>query len=183
MVSKIKWEGRISDPFEIHQGTRQGGVTSTDDYLIYLHDGIERLVKSRKGFRIGSTNIVAPTCADDMIIMSTDETELQELLSLITDYANIHQYNIHPEKSHVIPFNIPSSSQIDAIKELKPWTINTRKIPVNSQSTHLGIDRTTKSASVTVEARLHTARSTLYALLGAGLHGLNGLPIATSVNI
>ena len=183
MVSKIKWQDRISDPFEIQQGTRQGGITSTDDYLIYLHDGIEQLVQSRKGVKIGSTNIIAPTCAIDMIIMSTDETELQELLTMITNYANSHQYNIHPEKSHVIPFNLPSSCQIEAIKELKPWTINNRNIPVNSQSTHLGIDRTTNSASVTVDARLQTARSTLYALLGAGLHGLNGLPIATSVNI
>ena len=101
-----------------------------------------------------------------MIIMSTDETELQELLSMITDYACSHQYNLHPEKSHVIPFNLPSSSQIEAIKELKPWTINTGNIPGNSQSTHLGIDHTTNSASVTVDARLQTARSTLYALLG-----------------
>ena len=118
-----------------------------------------------------------------MIILSTDERELQILLDKITQYANSHQYSLHPEKSHVIPFNCPSKSQVEALNETRPWHINAQPIPVNHISTHLGIDRTSMSANATVDARILTARGTLYALMGAGLHGMNGLPIATSTHL
>ena len=183
MTSKVKWDGKTSKEFKIEQGTRQGGLCSTDDYITYLHEGICKLVESPIGFHIGTTCIAAPTCADDIIIMTTDQVKLQTLLSIITEYANNLHYTIHPEKSHVIPFNLQSNHQLKALQEIQPWTINSDKTPVCSSSTHLGIQRRSTSADDTVDARLCTARKTLYALMGAGLHGLNGLPVSTSLHI
>jgi len=138
MTSKVKWEGTLSEKFNINQGTRQGGLCSTDDYLTYLHDGIELLNHSSLGFHIGSTSIAAPTCADDMIILSSQQHELQILLSLITSYANNLHYTIHPEKSHIIPFNLPSKSQLSYLQKEQPWHISETKAPVLTDSVHLG---------------------------------------------
>jgi hypothetical protein len=35
--SAIKWNGKISDQFEVLQGDRQGGILSTDLYNVYIH--------------------------------------------------------------------------------------------------------------------------------------------------
>jgi hypothetical protein len=59
-------------------------------------------------------------------------------------------------------------------------------MPVKDTITHLGIERSTKSRkqiSPNITTKLQLGRKTLYALMGAGLHGLNGLPPIVSVKI
>ena len=117
-----------------------------------------------------------------MMILSQTPFELQALLSLITEYANNECYTIHPEKTTIVPFNLKSNSQ-KAIKEIKPWTTNSKNIPVEDEMTHLGIRRNNTDQNAVIEDRLKLARKTLYALAGAGLHGFNGLPVKTCLKI
>ena len=54
-------------------------------------------------------------------------------------------------------------------------TIDHENIPYCEEAVHLGISRKTNN-SLDVDERIQRARRAAYALMGAGLHGRNGLP-------
>ena len=184
MTSTIKCNGKLSKSFPIMQGTRQGAIPSPGDYKSYLLDLLIILQMSNAGFHIGSTSLSCPTCADDLILTSNNFLDMHVLLNLVNYYANREQYNIHPVKSVILPINLESKEEVDFIIQEKPWEINQNAIPVRLETTHLGIVRNvTNCASQTVDNRISTARKTIYALMGAGLHGLNGLPVNVSIHL
>ncbi len=182
-TGKVLWDGELSDSFKILQGNQQGAYPSPDDYLSYLVQNLENLSLTHLGLFIGTTNICSPTCADDMLILATSMLELQILLNIVTHYANQEHYVIHPEKSLIMPFNIKSAAQLDYLIQKKPWEINGSKLPVMLEMTHIGILRNHTGIDPTIENRISLGRATLYSLMGAGLHGLNGLPVPTSCHI
>lgn len=56
-------------------------------------------------------------------------------------------------------------------------------MPVGDEAAHIGIVRSTDSQESTVNQSIEKARRTVYSLMGAGLHGENGLDPATSIHI
>ena len=54
---------------------------------------------------------------------------------------------------------------------------------IETKLTHLGVTRDNTSAHLTVEDRISTARRAMYALMGAGLHRVNGLPVSTYMHL
>lgn len=183
LTAKVKWEGKTSEPFAILQGNGQGKLPSPDDYLSYLVQNLINLAKSLLGFSIGTTDIATPTCADDMLVLASNMYELQALLEIIVDYANKEHYIIHPDKSMIIPFNLSSSSQKEFLLANKPWSINGNDLPVNEEMVHVGVQRDLKGADPTIQHRTSLGRRTLFALMGAGMVGKNGLPVMTCLHI
>ena len=178
---RITWKGVLSEAFYIKVGSKQGALPSPDEYVTHIATALFMAANSGMGFSIGNIILTNPTCADDMILMSTSLLQLQALLELITTYANEEQYVIHPQKTVITPFNVASKGQMEFLKSYPLFETNGNTIPVVEEFTHLGIQRSVTSPYVVVEARAETARKTFYALLGAGLHGLNGLPVTTSL--
>ena len=183
LTCRVLWEGNLSKPFTILQGNRQGAYPSPDDYLSYLVKNLQNLSATQLGFYIGNVNVSTPTCADDMLALSSNMYDLQVLLGLIANYANSEHYTIHPDKSMIIPFNLPSLHQRDHLTDTKPWTINGDPLPVNHDLVHVGIQRNLKGINPTIEHRSSLGRKTLYALMGSGMVGRNGLPVMTSLHI
>ena len=62
----IKWEGQLSDVFDIGQGVPQGGIMSTDLYKVYENPLLDRLDDIFQGATIGEVKCAAPACADDV---------------------------------------------------------------------------------------------------------------------
>ena len=183
LTTRVIWDGRLSNPIKMSQGNRQGGLPSPDDYITLLDDNLNIQEKSLLGFHIGNDSFVAPTCADDMLILAKSMFELQVLLSLVVTYANEEHYTIHPEKSVILPFNVQSNEQLEHLMEFKPWVINDKKLPVVKDLTHVGIQRNLNGIDPTIDCRISTGRKTLFSLLSAGLHGTNGLPARTALHL
>ena len=101
----VLWEGELSDSFVTLQGNRQATFPSHDDYRSYIMTNLHNLSNTKLGFYISNNSISTPTCADNMLIITTSAYELHVLLNIITDYANTEHYIIHSEKSMIIPFN------------------------------------------------------------------------------
>ncbi|CAC5418573.1 unnamed protein product [Mytilus coruscus] len=102
MSTEVKWNNHISKRFPIKQGVRQGGVLSTHFYKSYINDLPIELEKRALGLSIGLEYCGSPLCADDIVLMSTDETEIQAMLDIVYKYSCEHRYNIHPQKSTLI---------------------------------------------------------------------------------
>ncbi|CAG2213888.1 unnamed protein product [Mytilus edulis] len=93
------------------------------------------------------------------------------------DYANKEHYCISKTKSSVVQFND---------KQPRNFTMNSEEIPTSQSAVHLGIERDNSSKFGTKNvsnARISAARKATYALMGAGLHGLNGLNPTVSIHI
>ena len=183
LKTRVVWDGRLSNPIKMNQGNRQGAQSSPGDYVTYQDDNLGMLDGTHMGFHIGDTSFVSPTCADDMLILARSMFELQVLLLMVSTYANEEHYVIHPDKSVILPFNLPSEDQLQHVIETTPWQINNNNLPVIKEVVHVGVERTIHTIDPTVDSRISTGRKTLYALLGSGLHGTNGLPVNTSLHL
>jgi len=150
-----------------------------------IEDGLTLLNKSCNGLRIGNIPLTAIACADDLILLASTMEEMYALLLLITFYANRERFRIHPGKSYVATKFLPAPEE-EHLRLLQPWKINDLPITFSHEFTHLGVDfnlARPSVTSVTVENRLQNGRKTQYALMGAGLHGTNGLKPSTSLHI
>ena len=55
----------------IHQVVRKGGILSPFLYKLYVNKLLEDLKTYSLGFKIGTTYVGCPTCADDIAFMSS----------------------------------------------------------------------------------------------------------------
>eukprot|EP00918_Siedleckia_nematoides_P006774 GHVU01014760.1.p1 GENE.GHVU01014760.1~~GHVU01014760.1.p1 ORF type:complete len:235 (+),score=19.09 GHVU01014760.1:453-1157(+) len=101
--------------------------------------------------------------------------ELQTLLDIANVYSSMERFEIQPTKSMILTYN-PRISR-EALAENPPWTLGPTTIPVVENATHLGIIHDVDSLGVnsTIAQNIQKSRKALYALMGAGLHGKNGL--------
>ena len=167
--SRIKWAGELSDPINIKQGVRQGGVLSTGHYKRYNNPLLLQLEEGYSGIKIGSISIPHVTVADDLAILAGSKSENQVMVWDVEDSSNRERYCVHPAKSHILwyKFGKKDNSDLDVF-------LGDARVDVSASATHLGINRST-SQSVDIEGKISLGRKTAYSLMGAGFHGGSGL--------
>ena len=101
--SCVKWKGELSEQFIIEQGGRHGGALSDDLYNVYINPLLNLLCESGFGGKIGNINCSAPTCADDVAIISSDPRELQMMVDMAVDFSCREGYSLQPTKSVILP--------------------------------------------------------------------------------
>ena len=137
--SSVEWDGQISEPFEVHQDDRQGGILSTDLCKLYINQHLNLLETSGMGHRIGNININNTACVDDIALVSENPDQAQALISMAYDYAYMEGYELQPTKSVVL--NI--SQKQNNWENSTTFTMGPQKMPAVESATHLGIIRTT----------------------------------------
>ena len=163
-TTSVKWKSKVSDTFSINQGVRQGGASSAPIYKCYTNSLLQHL-ENQQVHKVGTINISAPTCADDMAILATQPEDMQAAIDLVETYAGEHHYGINPSKSATLAYNT----------QLQPsFIMENNEIPYSIEYTHLGVVRN-QTNQLNTDERIQLARRTLYALMGAGVHGKDGL--------
>ncbi|MEW8545343.1 MAG: reverse transcriptase family protein, partial [Candidatus Thiodiazotropha sp.] len=174
LTARVKWEGEVSQSFNVLQGVRQGGILSTHFYKAYLNDFLMELESRKLGKFIGSIYMGCPTVADDLLFMASSDGELQLMFSLAFINSQEKRYVIHPQKTTAQRHN--ASKAVRNNEYVGEWKLGTKEVNVDSKLTHLGLIRSEKSeCSVNITERISIARRTLYALIKSGVHGSNGL--------
>jgi hypothetical protein len=59
------------------------------------------------GGHIGDINCCAPTCADDVALVSNNPLELQMLIDIVVNYSKREGYTLQPTKSVILPVKSP----------------------------------------------------------------------------
>ena len=177
LKSRVKWDGNLSRLFNEEQGVRQGGILSPLLYKVFINPLLKSFEKEHLGASIGSIHVGCPTCADDILLLSKSLFELQTMLIIQEDYANSERYFISETKSKVMTFN--SVNKVDDGVKL---TLNNKPLENVDTYTHIGIQRYTGKSNIVAE-RIKLARRTSYALMGAGLHGYNGVNLEISLKL
>ena len=174
--SRVSLQGQLGDRFTVLQGVGQGRILSTHNYKTYINDLLDELTCTHSGTEIGDVYTGAPTCADDVVLMANNTLDLQIQADIVSSYARRERYQIHPDKSHLVTFNL---------KHPVPIIIAGKEVSPSEQAIHLGIPRhsNTLSPDTIVKERLSCGRKTAYSLMGTGFHGVNGLSPKISLHI
>ena len=182
LTARVKWEGEMSSPFNICQGVRQGGILSTHLYKTYNNDLLTELESRCLGKFIGPLYVGCPTVADDVLLISENDAELQLMLNLSYIKSQEKRYHIHPQKSVIVRKNISKAKLNQEV--VTEWKLGSTSVNVSSQSVHHGLIRAEKSENnINITDRISLARRTLYALIKSGVHGSNGLNPKVSYKI
>lgn len=178
LSGQVRIDGDFSRTFHVRQGVGQGKVLSPSQYKTFLDEALIQMTETNIGAFIGHIPVGSPTCADDMLLTSFDKSELQLQLDLAYAYSTRERYILHPAKSQVITVN-------DKLGADDPLQLGESELPISDHLTHLGIRRQKgkMTADATIDDRTSAARKAMYSLMGAGLHGMNGLPPLVSRTI
>ena len=84
--SVIKWEGNISQPFQVNQGDRQMGILSTNLCKLYIHQLLNMYETTGIGYRIGNISVNSTACADDIVLINEEQDQVQILIYMAYDY-------------------------------------------------------------------------------------------------
>ena len=87
LLCRVRWDGYLTDWFEITAGVRQGGVLSPDLYSIYVDSLISILQSSGIGCYILEKFAASFFYADDMCIIAPSLKGLQKLLDICGSYC------------------------------------------------------------------------------------------------
>ena len=101
-TSQVKHNSLISNAFEELQGVP--GIPSTEIFKARGHQSLVDLERSGQGFRIGQTDVSAPTCADDITLIADTTIGLQRMLKIAEIDALQERYNYNQTKSTVMIF-------------------------------------------------------------------------------
>ena len=181
ITSQVKWDGLISEPFEETQGIRQGGLLSAKFFKDRCVPILSRVSHHQDSFSIGHIKCGSIMVADDLLLASQSKRGIQNLVNEAELDASHERYLFSESKTKVQEINTKYSSKIPTLENIQ---LNGKPLKVSNEETHLGVNRRAdQKHSSTIESRIQSANRMLLALMGAGLHGLNGLSPTVSLKL
>lgn len=120
---------RVSSKFPIRRGVRQGDPISPKLFNAGLEEVFKRLQWDTVGLRVNGENISHLRFADDIVLISSDPVELQEMINQLNEESNKLGMKMNMKKTKVM-FN-KFSSEIEV-------QVNANKIEKVQQYVYLG---------------------------------------------
>ena len=84
---KVKWGGSLSEPFTVRNGVRQGAVSSSFFFAVYIDELLKILRRKRIGCHINGFFLGAFLFADDIILLSASRNGLQTMVNTCDEFA------------------------------------------------------------------------------------------------
>ena len=100
--SRVEWNGSYSLYYLCHAGVRQGGILSPLLFSIFVDEVLCSLSNSGLGCYINFECCNSFMYADDIILLSSTVTGLQNMLNLCSDVFKKLDLPINTEKSHCL---------------------------------------------------------------------------------
>ena len=128
---QVKWNGKLSEPFSVSNGVRQGGVLSPLFFSIYIDELLCKLKKSGYGCNIGSYYFGALGYADDVVLLCPTKEGLRNMIRICENYASEHDLIFNGTKSKLLIYGNDTNS-------LPKLYVNQKEVPVCNTAIHLG---------------------------------------------
>ena len=85
---KVKWGGSLSEPFTVRNGVRQGAVSSSFFFTVYIVEILKILRRKRMGYHINGFFLGAFLFAYDIILLSASRNGLQSMVNTCIEFRN-----------------------------------------------------------------------------------------------
>ncbi len=171
-TSRVKWGGALSEPFPILQGVRQGGLTSTTEYKQFVDPLLRILGSTACGGHIGSLQVAAPTCADDVALVAFSPQDLQVMLQLSYEFSKREGYKLQPKKCTVVTYGPKRDLRTQ-------WTLGPDAIPHDNSAVHIGIERDGATGGLDghIERITSKANKAFFAKMKPGMNPVTALDV------
>ncbi|XP_045539858.1 uncharacterized protein LOC123722361 [Papilio machaon] len=103
-INYVRWADKLSSPYSLNCGVRQGGITSAKLFNLYINDLIVELSSKKIGCRIDDVSINNISYADDMVLLSPTIRAMRNLLACCESYALTHGLVYNVAKSEYLVF-------------------------------------------------------------------------------
>ncbi len=128
----VKVNGNYSDYFKTQYGVRQGDVNSPVCFAVFINDLLADLRANKKNNDIILSNVLA--YADDIVLISDDEIDLQRLIDIVRDWCNKWKLLVNLDKTKIVHYRTARKSRT---KYDFKW--NDQKIEISSGYKYLGV--------------------------------------------
>ena len=107
LKAEIKTNHGLTRPIQIRDSIRQGGVLSVLLYAAIMDEISTETMKENLGIQIKNQNtkVGCMLWMDDVVLISDNREEMQELLNKTNEVANMYHLEFGKEKSKVMTFN------------------------------------------------------------------------------
>ena len=133
---RVKWNGVFSEPFNVTNGVRQGGIVSPLLFTLYVDGLICKLKKAGIGCYIGCYFYGILGFADDIILLCPSLDGLRKRIKICEDFAEDHSILFNGSKSKLLVFG-----KYDGSVDIE---VNHENVPVCDNAVHLGIELNSK---------------------------------------
>ena len=126
---------------------------------------METLERAELGIDIGPVNTGVSCVADDVYLITDDQTKLQGLLDIAEDYGQ--QYRIVYDASRTVISVVGSKKDMEYYKDIQPWTMDNLPVSVEDDNDHLGLVVSGyKEEEKNIDRKIKKARGAIFKLLG-----------------
>lgn len=103
-TNHVRWAGCLSEPYKLECGVRQGGITSSKLFNLYINQLIVELSSTNIGCHIDGVCVNNISYADDMVLLCPTISALRRLLAVCERYAVAHGLGYNAKKSEIMVF-------------------------------------------------------------------------------
>ena len=107
-TSQIRLNGKLTAPFDVSSGVKQGDIISPILFSMYLNDLATGIKELNCGIDVDGYNLSILLYADDIVLIAPDEKSLQKMLDFIQRWCNKWRMAINADKTQVVHFRRPS---------------------------------------------------------------------------
>ena len=132
----VRWNGSYSEPFNVSNRVRKGGVVSPVLFTVYMDELIEKLKKEGIGCHMGRHYCGILGFADDIMLLCPTLDGLRKMIKICEDYANSHSILFNGLKSKLL---IYGKYDYDIVVN-----VNNENVPICTDAEYLGIMLYTK---------------------------------------
>jgi hypothetical protein len=152
----------MSEWFTLRQGIPQGAPLSLWMYEIFMNDLIQEIIDCKLGSSIGDIHIACPAYADDMTIITTHHTNMQNILSKAYKHSRKWRYNFSANKSEILIYGQD--------KRNYHFWLGNEKVPNVEFTTHLGtcLYKNKKHLMSFLEKKVYKGNQAIMSVQGLG---------------
>ncbi|XP_045537877.1 uncharacterized protein LOC123721879 [Papilio machaon] len=118
-INYVRWADKLSSPYSLNCGVRQGGITSAKLFNLYINDLIVELSSKKIGCRIDDVSINNISYADDMVLLSPTIRAMRNLLACCESYALTHGLVYNVAKSEYLVFGAGGGKYPEVVPVIK----------------------------------------------------------------
>ena len=123
MQSCVRLNGILSDWFPTISGVRQGDTNSSTVFALYINDFIKGINSLDKGIKYGNNQLSCLVYADDIILLSESENDMQTMLDFTNDWCNNWRLRINHSKSNCMHFRNKGKSRRKYLFKVKGYVL------------------------------------------------------------
>ena len=103
--------GHITKWFSSNFGVRQGDALSPTLFGLYINDLVNSLKEGSQGITIEELVIVCLLYADDLVLISESEEDLQNMLNIVHDWCLKWRMKVNVSKSKIVHYRVRGHEQ------------------------------------------------------------------------